>query len=86
MPERFNWKRIMTREELIREIVSKICPFHGKRATVNMHEAGEIEISACCKEFHVFLETLGKYKFQKGIDKSGALEIIPGNGNKNENQ
>jgi hypothetical protein len=76
----------MASEELTREIVSKICPFHGKRASVNMHEAGEIEISACCKEFHAFLETLSKNKFQKGSDNGSAFEIISGNDNKNKNQ
>lgn len=66
----------MTSEELIREIVSKICPFHGKKANVNINEGGEIEITACCKEFQGFLETLIKNKIQKGIDEGDASEII----------
>jgi len=42
----------MSTEEVIREVVSKFCPFHGKHATVKLLDSGEIKISACCAEFH----------------------------------
>jgi len=75
----------MSNEELVREIVSKLCPFHGTRATVNMHVTGEIEISACCKEFQIFLGTLIKNKFQQGINARGAPEIILDDSKLNQN-
>jgi len=52
-------------EELIREMVSKLCPFHGKRAVVNLDKAGQIEIKACCKKFLEFQESLIKITFQQ---------------------
>ena len=65
----------MTTEELIRETVSKICPFHGKKAAVKIQGTGQIEISACCKEFRKFLEAHIKHKFQKGVSITGSSEI-----------
>jgi hypothetical protein len=41
----------MSPEELIREIISKICPFHGKHPIVEIHKAGGMDISVCCEEF-----------------------------------
>jgi len=42
----------MSTEEVIREVVSKSCPFHGKHATVKVLGTGQVSISACCAEFH----------------------------------
>jgi hypothetical protein len=42
----------MSTEEVIREVVSKSCPFHGKHATVKVQGPGQISISTCCAEFH----------------------------------
>ena len=64
----------MSTEELIREIISKICPFHGKHPTVDIYDAGKINISACCKEFLEQMENIVKRELQKPFD--GALEII----------
>ncbi|MEP6951366.1 MAG: hypothetical protein ABI863_18900 [Ginsengibacter sp.] len=47
----------MNTEDLIREIISKMCPFHGKHPIVEIHEVGEMNVSACCDEF---LEQIGK--------------------------
>jgi hypothetical protein len=46
----------MNTEDLIREIVSKVCPFHGKHPVVEIREVGKMNISACCDEF---LEQIG---------------------------
>jgi len=46
----------MNTENLIREIISKVCPFHGKHPTVDIHETGKLDINACCDEF---LEQIG---------------------------
>ena len=46
----------MSIEELVREIVSKICPFHGMHPKVTIPECGPVHVSACCEEFHQFIE------------------------------
>ena len=48
----------MNTEQLIKEVISKACPFHGKRPIVGIHESGQIELSTCCKEFRKFLENI----------------------------
>jgi len=48
----------MTTEELIVEILSKSCPFHGKHPTVKFNEAGEINIKVCCQEFHEHIKNM----------------------------
>lgn len=48
----------MITEELIREIVSKVCPSHGKHPVVEIHESGQMNISACCDEFHQQIENI----------------------------
>ena len=42
----------MTTEELIKEILNKACPIHGKHPTVELNEVGEVNIKVCCKQFH----------------------------------
>ena len=44
-------------EDLIREILSKMCPLHGTHADIAIKQNWELTISACCGEFH---ELLGK--------------------------
>ena len=57
----------MSTEDLIREILSKLCPFHGKHPTVKMHAGGRMDILACCEEFHEFIQNIINDKFsQKG--------------------
>jgi hypothetical protein len=46
----------MSTENLIREILSKRCPYHGKHATVQIHSDLQMEITVCCKEFLQFIE------------------------------
>ena len=41
----------MSTEDLIREIISKQCPYHGKHPTIEIHEIGQMDISTCCEEF-----------------------------------
>ena len=63
----------MSTEKIIKEIISKKCPFHGKGPIVGISEAGQIEISTCCMEFQQFLENIVK---NMGIDEAGSSEII----------
>ena len=58
----------MSTEELIREIVSKMCPFHGKHPTVNIHEAGQMNISTCWEEFHKLVENIIPGRLQNSFD------------------
>ncbi|MEP6947946.1 MAG: hypothetical protein ABI863_01665 [Ginsengibacter sp.] len=58
----------MSTEELIREIISKMCPLHGKHANVEIHEEGQINISACCAEFHEQMEKIIAIGLQKPLD------------------
>ena len=48
----------MITEELIKEIVSKMCPFHGRHPTVEIYESGQMNISACCEKFHDQIEKI----------------------------
>lgn len=64
----------MSTEEIIREVVSKVCPFHGKHANVQIHEAGKINISACCAEFHELMENI----IFGGVQKSFREKIPSG--------
>jgi hypothetical protein len=73
----------MTKEELIREIVSKICPFHGKKPIINMREGTEFEISTCCNEFKGFLVNMIENKLETGIENGIAPEITLNNGEEN---
>jgi hypothetical protein len=41
----------MVAENVIREIVSKMCRLHGRHPTVEINKEGQINISACCDEF-----------------------------------
>jgi hypothetical protein len=59
----------MGTEDLIREILSKICPFHGKHPTVEIHEAGKMNILACCEEFHEFIQNIINDKFHNKADR-----------------
>ena len=45
-------------EDLIREILSKMCPLHGTHANIEIKQEWEITISACCEEFHELLEKI----------------------------
>jgi hypothetical protein len=48
----------MSTEEIIREIISKMCPFHGLHPFVDIHEHGPINVSACCEEFHEYIRNI----------------------------
>jgi hypothetical protein len=66
----------MSTEELIREIISKKCPFHGKHPTVEIHEAGEMDISTCCEEFREHIGTIVNSASQNTYDAAGSTEIM----------
>ena len=66
----------MSTEELIREIVSKKCPFQGKLPTVEIREPGQMNISACCEEFREQMGNIMDGELQKPFDGTGSSEII----------
>ena len=45
-----------------------MCPFHGKHPTVEIHEAGQMNISACCEEFREQIENIVNGKLQKPLN------------------
>ena len=57
----------MSIEELIREIVSKMCPFHGKHPVVEIHRAGQMDISACCEEFRKQMVNIVNSEFKNQL-------------------
>jgi hypothetical protein len=58
----------MSTEELIREILSKICSFHGKHPTVEIQAAGQLKISACCEEFRKQIGNIVNTENAKSFD------------------
>lgn len=47
-----------SKEELIKEILSKLCPFHGLRANIEFDANWEITVSTCCGEFHELISKI----------------------------
>lgn len=66
----------MSTEDLIREILSKMCPFHGKHPTVEIHEVGQMNISACCEEFRKQIGDIVNGGLPKPFVDTSSLEII----------
>jgi hypothetical protein len=58
---------MMNTESLIREIISKICPFHGKHPTVEIHQTGKLDITACCDEFLHQIEHIVNVEVQNDL-------------------
>jgi hypothetical protein len=58
----------MNTEDIIREILSKMCPLHGKHANVEIKKDWQLNISACCREFHEQMENIIKDFQKKGED------------------
>lgn len=54
----------MNTEDIIREILSKMCSLHGKHANVEINKDNQLSISACCPEFQEQMENIIK-DFQK---------------------
>jgi hypothetical protein len=48
-----------------------VCPFHGKHAIVDIHETDQIDITACCQEFHELLENIISGNLEKPIETTG---------------
>jgi len=51
-------------EDLIREILSKMCSLHGTHANIAIKRGWELTVSACCEEFHELLRKI-IYDFSK---------------------
>ena len=45
-------------EDIIREILSKMCPFHGKHPDIEIDTNWKLKVSACCPEFKGMMESL----------------------------
>jgi hypothetical protein len=58
----------MNTEEAIREILSKMCPLHGKHANVEIKKDNQLSVSACCHEFREQMENIIKDFQKKGED------------------
>jgi hypothetical protein len=47
-------------EDLMREILSKLCPYHGKHPDVSLDKDWKLTVSACCIEFKDMMEAIKK--------------------------
>ena len=56
-------------EDLVREILSKVCPHHGLHANMELSQKGSLTILACCEEFHSLIEKI-IYDFEQRPDKT----------------
>ena len=54
----------MNTENIMREILSKMCSLHGKHPNIEIGKDLKLKISACCHEFHEQMESIIK-DFQK---------------------
>ena len=50
----------MNTEDIIREILSKMCSPHGKHANVEINKDWQLSVSACCSEFREQMENIIK--------------------------
>ena len=50
----------MNTENIMREILSKMCSLHGKHPNIEITEDWKLTISACCNEFHEQMENIIK--------------------------
>jgi hypothetical protein len=48
----------MDTEDLMREILSKMCPYHGKHPNIELDSNWKLTVSACCNEFKEMMETI----------------------------
>jgi hypothetical protein len=58
-----------TAEDLVREILGKMCPYHGLRANVEMSKKELLTVSACCEEFHALIKKI-IYDFEQRPNKT----------------
>ena len=56
----------MNTEDVIREILSKICSLHGKHPGIEIEKDWQLNISACCPEFHEQMENIARDLQKKG--------------------
>ena len=50
----------MDTEELMREILSKMCPYHGRHPNITLDKEWKLTVSACCNEFKEMIEAIKK--------------------------
>ena len=50
----------MDTEDLMREILSKLCPYHGKHPNILLDKDWKLTVSACCIEFKDMMEAIKK--------------------------
>ena len=50
----------MDTEGLMREILSKICPYHGRHPNISLDKEWKLRVSACCIEFKEMMEVIKK--------------------------
>ena len=48
----------MDTEGLMREILSKICPYHGRHPNISLDKEWKLTVSACCIEFKEMMEAI----------------------------
>lgn len=58
----------MDTEDLMREILSKMCPYHGKHPNITFDRNWKLTVSACCNEFKEMMETI-KRNFENKPDR-----------------
>ena len=66
----------MNTEDIVREIINKICPYHATHPTVQIPEIGQMDISACCEEFLTQIENIVNVEIQSPFDTAASSEIM----------
>ena len=62
----------MNTEDIIREILSKMCSLHGKHANVEINKDNQLSVSACCYEFREQMENIIR-DFQKREENTSTV-------------
>lgn len=52
-------------EQLIQEILSKVCPIHGSHANIQIKEGWEINTITCCEDFDKLIDHIVNYFTKK---------------------
>ena len=68
-------------EDIIREVLSKICSLHGKHPNIEIGKDYKLNISACCQEFHGQLEDIIKdyqLRIQRAVSWLQRMKVTVG--------
>lgn len=57
----------MNTEDLMREILSKTCPYHGRHPNITLDKNWKLTVFACCDEFKEMMEMI-KSNFENKPD------------------